>query len=285
MSKHISRREFGMMTGAAIAGTAFLGAGTTAHAGEFTGKIKKAVKWGMIKERLSVEDKFKLLIDLGFNGVEPSVKDMKDAEVFREASEKTGLPVHGVVNGSVENIAHAVDVAKIVGASSVLVVAGRVDENMPYDKNYTDTQAIIREALPYAAEQKIMLLLENVWNNFLWSPLEMARYIDEIDHPSFGAYFDIGNCVRVGWPEHWIRILGPRIKKLDVKEYSRTKQNDTGLWAGFDVKIGDGSIDWPAVRSALTDINYTGWATAEVSGGDRAELADIAARMDNVLSL
>jgi hexulose-6-phosphate isomerase len=115
--------------------------------------------------------------------------------------------------------------------------------------------------------------------------MEMARYIDEIDSPWFGAYFDVGNCVRVGWSEHWIRILGDRIKKLDIKEYSRQKQNDEGLWQGFQVNIGEGSIDWEAVRAALKDINYSGWATAEVSGGDRTELAAIADRMDKVLSL
>lgn len=285
MGNAISRRDFGMMTGAALAGAAFLGAGKPVQAGENTGAIKKAVKWGMIKERVEIEEKFKLLIDLGFDGVEPSVRDIKDADAFAEASAKTGLPIHGVVNGSVDDIPKAVDLARVVGANSVLVVAGRVDENNAYDKNYNDTQARIREALPYAEEHKTMLLLENVWNNFLWSPLEMARYIDEIDSPWFRAYFDVGNCVRVGWPEHWIRILGDRIEKLDIKEYSRTKQEREGLWPGFNVKIGEGSIKWEAVRAALKDIGYKGWATAEVGGGDREELADIARRMDDVLSL
>ena len=130
-----------------------------------------------------------------------------------------------------------------------------------------------------------MLLVENVWNNFLLSPLEMARYIDELESDTLGVYFDIGNVVRFGWPEHWIRTLGTRIKKLDIKEYSREKQNDEGLWKGFDVKIGEGSVDWAAVRTELKALNYKGWGTAEVSGGEEDRLADISARMDRVLDL
>ncbi len=130
-----------------------------------------------------------------------------------------------------------------------------------------------------------MLLLENVWNNFLLSPMEMARYVDELDSEWLGVYFDVGNVVRIGWPEQWIRVLGSRIKKLDIKEYSRDKQNNEGLWKGFNVKIGEGSVDWAAVRRELAAIDYAGWATAEVSGGDRDRLADVSTRMDRVLAL
>ena len=91
--------------------------------------------------------------------------------------------------------------------------------------------------------------------------------------------------MRFAWPEHWIPVLGKRIVKLDVKEYSRKKQNNEGLWKGFQVKIGEGSIDWAAVRRELKKLNFEGWATAEVGGGDRARLADIAKRMDKVLDL
>ena len=124
-----------------------------------------------------------------------------------------------------------------------------------------------------------------MWNGFLLSPLEMARYIDEFDSDHVGAYFDVGNVVWFGWPAHWIRILGKRIGKLDIKEYSRKKQNDEGLWKGFDVKIGDADCDWPEVRQALAEIGFSGWATAEVGGGGRERMQDIAERMDRVLDL
>ena len=285
MPTRMTRREFAQAAGAVAAGTALTSAATKAYAGQFTGRIKKAVKYHMISGDMSVIEEFKLLMEVGFDGVEIRVQDKVPVEEVAAAIKETGLPVHGVVLGSVEGIETAVDLAKGYGATSVLLVAGRVDENMPYAKNYEQTQAKIRAAIPYAEEQQIKLLVENVWNNFLLSPLEMRRYIDELDSEWVGVYFDVGNVVRFAWPEHWIPVLGDRIGKLDIKEYSRDKQNNEGLWKGFNVKIGEGSIDWAAVRAELENIGYSGWATAEVSGGDRERLADIAARMNKVLDL
>jgi hexulose-6-phosphate isomerase len=128
----------------------------------------------------------------------------------------------------------------------------------------------------------MQILIENVWNDMLCSPLEMARFIDEIGSPWIGSYFDVGNCVKYGWPEHWILALGKRIKKLDIKEYSRKLMNTKGPGAGFNIKIGEpgGDCDWPAVMRALETIDYRGWATAEVPGGGEQELKDISLRMD-----
>ncbi len=285
MSAHFSRRDFIKTTGAVVAGATLLNAAPV-QAGEFTGKIKKAVKLNMVKgDDMSTLDKFKLVKDLGFDGIEPSVGEKIAPEELKAASEESGLPIHGVVNGSVNDIQGAVDRALLYGSNSVLLVAGRVGDNMSYADNYKETQLLIRRAIPYAEEKKIQLLVENVWNNFLLSPLEMARYLDELDSPIIGAYFDIGNVVRFGWPEHWIPVLGKHIKKLDVKEYSRDKQNNEGLWKGFNVDIGDGSINWAAVRKELKAIDYSGWATAEVGAGGREHLADVAKRMDTVLGL
>lgn len=282
---HLRRRDFVKSLGAAVAGAAVLGHSVKARGGEFTGRIKKAVKFGMINEKLSVADKFRLLADLGYDGVEVGYGDKVDPAEVARASESTGFPVHGVVLGSVHGITKAVDRAVMYGASSVLLVAGRVNAETPYAVNYQKTQALIREAVSHAEDKKILLLLENVWNNFLLSPLEMARYVDELKSPWVHVYFDIGNVARFGWPAHWIPILGKRIKKLDIKEYSRTKQMEEGPWKGFNVKIGDGEIDWSGVRRELAEIGYSGWATAEVSGGNRERLADISRRMDRVLDL
>ena len=285
MSKGISRRSFVQLAGAAVAGATVLSAAQKAQAGEFTGKIKKAVKYGMIGGDAPPAEKLAMLKEIGYDGVEIGVRDKVDRDEILAASQSTGLPIHGVVNGSVDDIPGAVDLAKFYGATSVLLVAGRVSEDMPYARNYEETQAIIREAIPYAEEQQIMLLVENVWNYFLITPLEMARYIDELDSDWVNVYFDVGNVARFGWSEHWIPVLGDRIKKLDIKEYSRTKRDEEGPWKGFNVEIGDGEIDWAAVRRELKAIDYSGWATAEVGGGDRARLADIAARMDRVLDI
>lgn len=279
----LTRRDF-VKTAAAVAAGATIMA-QRAHAGQFTGKIKKAVKYNMVKTDLSVEENFQMLKDIGYDGVELGFHDSIDPDEALAASTSTGLPIHGVVLGSVNGIEDAVDRAKVYGATSVLLVAGRVDAKTPYAQNYEDTQKTIRAALPYAKSQEIMLLVENVWNNFLLSPLEMARYIDELESDWAGVYFDLGNVARFGWTEHWIPVLGNRIKKLDIKDYSRTKQMDEGPWKGFDVKIGDGEIDWAASRRELAAIGYTGWLTAEVSGGGKDELADICQRLDRVLDI
>lgn len=250
------------------------------------GRIKKAVKYHMITEKLSVMDKFKLLADLGFDGTEIHVTTKVDRNEVRKAIDATGVRVHGFLNSSKPDLISAIDNAKFYGASSVLVVAGRVDNKNPYDKVYREQQQRLRVALPYAEKQGIKLLIENVWNNFLLSPLEMARFIDELESPAIGSYFDVGNVVRFGWPDQWIKILGKRIVKLDIKEYSRKIQLNEGLRKGFQVEIGEGDCDWPAVRAALKQIGYNdGWATAEVKGGDRKRLAEISQRMDQVLEL
>jgi len=167
----------------------------------------------------------------------------------------------------------------------VLYVAGRVNGETSYDENYRQTQEVIRKAIPHAEKREIPILIENVWNNFLLSPMEMARYIDELKSDYVGAYFDTGNVVGFGCPEQWIRILGQRIGKLDIKEYSRDIQREQGLYKGFDVPLGEGSVDWPAVREALEQIGYTGWATKERSSGGRDYLAEVSRRMNKILAL
>lgn len=277
-----SRREFL----AGLAGGSLLTSSLPAREASFQGRIRKAAKFHMVTgEDLSIHAKFALLKDVGFDGTEIHTRLNLDRDEVQAASERTGLPVHGVLNSSSPDIAAAVDLAAFYGATSVLVVAGRVNEQTAYDANWTEWLARLKEAAPYAAEHHVRLLVENVWNNFLLSPLEMARFIDEIDHENVGAYFDIGNVIRFGYPDQWIRILGRRIGKLDIKDYSRDLQMNAGLKKGFDVQIGDGDAGWPAVRAALQEIEYTGWATAEVKGGDRARLAEIARRMDDVLAL
>jgi len=287
----LSRRQFVHQT--AVQAVGALGATALANQSraladveQATPRIKKGVKYHMIQEKVSVLDKFKILQDLGFDGTEIHVTQKVDRHEVRRAIDATGVVVHGFLNSFKPDLKYAIDMAKFYGGSSVLVVAGRVNQDHPYDQVYREQHDRIAAALPYAEQQGIRLLVENVWNNFLLSPLEMARFLDEFDSPAIGAYFDVGNVVRFGWPEQWIRILGQRIVKLDIKGYSRKKQLNEGLRKGFDVEIGEGDCGWPAVRQALAEIGYTsGWATAEVRGGDRRRLAEISERMDQVLQL
>jgi hexulose-6-phosphate isomerase len=299
MNDSMSRRDF-VHAAAATAGLVVAGeSGLIAAEGSGKKWIKKAVKLGMVQGKMPEVEKFKLLKELGFDGVEPSMPVGDSRDTLLKARDESGLPIHGGVYGAgwkdrlshpdpkiratgVANFKQAIKDAKYLGASSVLLVAAVVDKDTSYDEAYERSQAGIREAIPVAEDLGIKILIENVWNNFLLSPMEAARYVDELDSPMLGWYFDVGNVVRSGWPEQWIRILGKRIGKLDIKEYSRKKQNDEGLWKGFDVKLMEGDCDWPAVTKALREIGYSGWATAEVPGGDREWLADIARRMDKI---
>ena len=290
MNQPSNRREFLQTTAGLLAGGAAfsLASSSTATAGEFTGKIRKAVKYHMVTEKLSALDKFKLLVDLGFDGVEPRAmlkpEDADEVKQIAKASEVTGLPIHGVVNSSNPDIKGAISQAKQYGATSVLHVV-RYDRNISYLQNYRETQDIIRRAIDHAEKNEVKILLENVWATFLIEPLGMAKYIDELDSPFVQCYFDVGNVVRWGWPEHWIEVLGKRVGKLDIKEYDLNVAMNDGMRKAFAKPLGEGSVDWKKVRAELTKINYQGWATAEVAGGDRAHLADVAAQMDRVLDL
>ena len=149
---------------------------------------------------------------------------------------------------------------KAYGGTTALLVPGRVNKQVFYADAYKRSQDEVRKLVPVAEELGILICIENVWNDMLITPMEMARYIDEINSPWVGSYYDVGNSVRFGWPEHWIAVLGKRIKKIDIKEYSRKLMNTEGPGAGFNLKIGDpgGDCDWPSVlrlstRSAITD--------------------------------
>lgn len=282
----MDRREFAKTT-AAITGGLMTGSSASV-AGEFTGKIKKAVKLHMVSGDATVADKFKLVKDIGFDGIEARAKlDTKDdalVKSYRKASDKTGLPIHGLVHSSNPDLKGAIDQAKYLGATSVLHVV-RYNKKISYRQNYDETKEIIQRAIEHAEKNDVMILCENVWASYLIEPMGMARFIDQFDSPMVGIYFDIGNVVRWGWPQHWLEVIGKRAKKLDVKEYDLGVAMSEGMRKGFAKPLGEGSIQWDKVRAELKKLDYQGWATAEVKGGDAARLNDIAEQMNRVLDL
>lgn len=263
---------------------------------------KKSLKYGMIKEDISILEKFKLVKSLGFDGVEmDSPNDLDDKEIVA-ARDEAGIIIPGVVNSKhwrsplshpdiavrEECTASMIDAfhkCKLYGGSTVLLVPAVVNDEVRYDEAWERSTAEIKKMLPVAKETGIKIAIENVWNNFLISPMEAARYIDQFDSDMIGWYMDIGNIVRYGWPHHWIKILGKRIIKVDIKDYSRKKQSEEGIWEGFKVKLGEGDSDWKKVNQALAEVGYNGWGSAEVSGGDRVRLKEISERMDNLYAM
>lgn len=266
-------------------------------------ELKKGLGFGMIQEELPLLDKLKLVKDLGFNGVEFDSPVEFDLKELVDAKNKAGIEVPSVVNRDhwskplsdpdpsvrefiIDSVAKSLEETKELGGDTVLVVPGVVNEKVSYKEAYENSLDSIRKLIPFVEKTGIKIGLENVWNNFILSPVEAKEFVDTIDHPLIAWYFDIGNILRYGWPEHWIEILDHRIVKLHIKEFSRKKMNDEGLWKGFDVELTEGDNNWPVVMEALRKINYKGqWITAEVKGGDRNRLRDISERMDRIIKM
>jgi L-ribulose-5-phosphate 3-epimerase len=164
------------------------------------------------------------------------------------------------------------------GADTVLLVPAVVDAKTGYRDAWIRSQEQIRKLVPLAAELKVVIAVEEVWNKFLLSPLEFVRYVDDFHSPWVKAYFDVGNVLIWGYPQDWIRTLGSRIVKLHFKDFTFKDRV-----AKF-VNLGEGDIDWLEVHKALREIGFRGTATVELAGGDAAYLADVSRRVDRILA-
>lgn len=302
MKTSLTRRDFVRGAGATLALASLPMLGTQLFAADNAKRrLKKAIHLGMISGNQSIADKFKLAKETGFDGLEVSSPSDLSVDEILKARDATGLEIASVMNSAhwssplsdpnpevrargVEGLKTALRDAKKLGCTSVLLVPAVVKKEVSYADAYTRSQAEIRKVVPLAEELGVTIAIENVWNQFLLSPLEAARYVDEFNSPRVGWHFDVGNIVNYGWPEQWIRILGKRIAKVHVKEFSRSKRDKEGLWKGFDVELLAGDCDWPAVMKALDDTGYQGWLIAEISGGDAQRLKTIAELMDRILA-
>jgi hexulose-6-phosphate isomerase len=294
------RREFLMTSAGALALAASAPGAFAAETAAPKRAIKKGIMWGTVGVKGSVLEKMKAIKEAGFEGTE-MMSHMDQDEVLG-ARDASGLAIPSVCGRDhwekplshpdpkvraegLEALKQTLRDAKRYGASSVLLVPAVVTKEITYDDAYKRSQAEIRKAIPLAEELGVKIACENVWNQFLLSPLEAARYVDEFKSPAVGWHFDVGNILNYGWPEQWIRILGPRIQKLHIKEFSRKKRDAEGLWKGFDVPLLEGDNDWPAVMKAVDDIGYHNWAITEQGGGDSPEgLKDLADRLGKILA-
>ena len=257
--------------------------------------IKKGLVFNMLPESLSYAERFKLARDTGFQVVQALTEpDEHKAEEIKKATEAAGIRIDSVMNmdhwkyplsssdptvveKSLAGMRTSLHNAKLWDADAVLLVPAVLDPKTSYRDAWSRSQNEIRKLLPLAEELKVVIAIEEVWNRFLLSPLEMAAYIDEFKSRWIKAWFDVGNVVLYGYPQDWIRTLGPRIFKVHLKDFKRGK--DSYAW----VNLGEGDIDWAAVREAFAAVNYTGSAVVELPAGDEAYLRDVSRRVDRLL--
>lgn len=236
---------------------------------------KKGFMLGTFPDRssYSIDEQFSMLQLAGFQGVEPD--SGLDREEVLAARDAHGLEIPSVVcsthwanpvsspdpevrEAGRKGLETSLYDAHAYGAACVLFVPGVVSEAVPYEEAYHRSQEEIKKLIPLAEELDVTIGIENVWNQFLLSPMEAARYVDELDSEKVGWYFDIGNILNYGWPQHWIRILGSRIVMIHIKEFDFAKRNQDGPYAGFNVNYLEGDNNWPEIMSALREIGYSG---------------------------
>jgi L-ribulose-5-phosphate 3-epimerase len=257
--------------------------------------IKKGILLDMLPASLSYADRLKLAHEIGFEVLQvPTEPDEHKAEELKKAADAAQIRIDSVMNmdhwkyplssgdpavveKSLTGMRTSLHNAKLWGADAVLLVPAVVNPQTSYRDAWSRSQHEIRKLLPLAEELKVVIAMEEVWNRFLLSPLEMATYIDEFQSPWIKAWFDVGNVVLYGYPQDWIRTLGRRIVKVHLKDFKRSK--DSYAW----VNLGEGDIDWAAVREAFAAIHYTGSATVELPAGDEAYLRDVSRRVDRLL--
>lgn len=254
--------------------------------------MKKSINIWSFPAKLSLGDKLRLAREAGFAGLEIDLSDdgpltlsssPKEIAEVRTSAERAGVQLSGLATGlywsanpasadpAVRFRAEAIltkqiEVAHALGLDAILVVPATVGadfipncEVVPYDVAWQRATEFLRAALPAAEKAQVRICVENVWNKFLLSPLEMQKFIAQFDSEWVGAYFDVGNCLASGYPEHWIPVLDRKLRRVHLKDYRRA----VGSVDGF-VEILSGDVNWPAVMGALRAIGYDGWLTAEM---------------------
>ncbi|CAM3084989.1 sugar phosphate isomerase/epimerase family protein [Paenibacillus lupini] len=254
--------------------------------------MKKGINIWSFPSGMSIEESIVLAKDAGFDGIELSLNETgqlslesTETEVrsVRRFADDTGIELSSLASGLYwdypptsqnEQVASkAFDIAKkqlesaaALGVDTILIVPGAVGVDfipnapvVPYDRAYDNALAFFSKLAKEAEALKVSVGIENVWNKFLLSPLEMRGFIDAVGSDYVGSYFDVGNVVYSGYPEHWISILNKRIKKIHFKDYRRQAG---GLHGFVDLLAGD--VDYPVVIEALNAIGYNDYVTAEM---------------------
>lgn len=299
----LTRRNFIGTAAATTASVATLGPYANSAEVEHSTKprrLLKTLKIGMVRVEGDLTTKFKAAKAAGYDGIELACPGI-DIKETKKAIRESGLVVDGSVGKTHWQVHHSDKDASVraqalkdlktsirqthaVGGHTVLLVVGHGNDGTE-DEVWKRSVANIRKALPLCAELGMTIAIENVWNHFLYdhdgpndqTAEKFVKYVDEFDSPWVGMQFDIGNHWKYGDPAAWIRQLGRRVVKLDIKGFSRAENN----WAD----ITEDDLPWADVRKALDDIGFHGWVAAEVRGGDQERLTKIAEQIGSALNI
>lgn len=271
--------------------------------------MKKSINAWSFPQSNSPEGFFAAAKSCGFSTVEPVLNETgalslqsSDAEItaLRRLAEAMGLSIASLATAlywqyppttaeetvraqSMALLRRQLECAALLGTDAILIVPGLVSAQVDYEDAYRRAMDFLAEALPHAQACGVKMGVENVWNKFLLSPLEMRSFIDQYRSPFVGAYLDLGNLIAFGYPQQWIRILGDRVVRVHVKDYREA----VGTLPGF-VDLLSGDVDFPAVMRALRQAGYDGPLTAEMTSSRwdplQAALAASAA-LDRVLKM
>lgn len=297
LERQMKRREFLRQSAgvaAASIGLAAMGRALGADApGPAEGRPKKGVMLGMLPGGLAPVERLKLAKECGWEGIEAPPMGLDQAKSWREAAKEAGIPFHSVIFGGwgaplsspddavaergQRELEAGLRCAKELGADALLLVPVVVNAKTTQQEGYERSQQRLRKVIPVAEELGVIIAVEEVWNGFLLDAdgKAFARYIDDFKSPFVQAYFDVGNIVKYGEPQDWIRTLGKRIRKVHLKDFKRP-----GQWT----PLREGDVKWPEVRKALAEVGFTNYMTVELSGGDANYLRDLAGRVDKIIA-
>jgi hexulose-6-phosphate isomerase len=293
----MNRRSFLRITAGAAAAAAVVPATAATKR-----NLRKAIMYSTIGVKGTPLEKFKVMKEAGFEGVEPMGAMNRDDVLA--ALRETGLkaasvcchthwvkplsaPDEATRKVGFDGLVHSLHDAQAYGASSVLLVPGVARNGVTYQQCFDRSIAEIRKAIPVARDTGVKIAIENVGNDFLMTPQQAVDYLDAIDSEWVGWHFDIGNAGRHGPAEKWIQALGKRIVKIHVKDYS-TRPAEPGAKGNARPKLLDGETNWPAVMQALDQAGYSGWGISEQPGNQAADVEsarDLAGRMDRIFAI
>ena len=295
----LNRRAFLKITAGAAAAAAVVPAARAAP----KRNLRKAIMYTTIGVKGTVLEKFRAMKAAGFEGVEPMGAMNRD-EVLA-AFKDTGLqaasvcchthwvkplsaPDEATRKIGLDGLLQSLQDAHAYGATSVLLVPGVARNGVSYEQCFERSIVEIRKAIPVAKDLGVKIAIENVGNDFIQTPEQAVEYLNAIDSEWVGWHFDIGNVGRRGpAAEKWIPLLGRRISRVHIKDYS-AQPADPAAKASARPKLLDGDTHWPAVMAAFDAAGYTGWAISEQPGNQAADVEtarDLAQRMDRIFAL